>query len=493
MKGETTMLRKFFIPLAILLSAFSFMSCSGDSSSDQKSDQKIVYVDNSNDSGIEDGTYEHPYAEIQKAIDLAHEDNTLVYIRKGNRPYSVEEGILVDLKETKNLTLWGSGYNQGFPGIPDAAGYPVLQSSTLRKERPMYLKDVENITIIGLDLRGGEQNVVYAGGAKNLTVKHCIISGAEQAAVWTKTSGLLIYSFGDGDNSSNISITDNIFYDNDWGGINISVFGHPDYGFESTIENVFISRNKFYQTEEYEYAMQWPIICEIWCGVMQNISIENNDISNFGDGSPWTPSGILFIQSQTPNPLSKNITIKNNKIANSASDSDGVWIEVRSGRMENLVIQGNAISDTGKGISLIAPGTAGEPGSGGGVIDGAVVAGNTISNSLHPSLGGLLLVAQEDGSLSTRVSTNVIEGGLGYGVWLDRDIEATLIADLGGGPLGSEGYNSIANNQLGGIGIEDENVGSQTAKFNWWGQADDPGSLIQGDIDYTPWLTEAPN
>jgi len=161
--------------------------------------------------------------------------------------------------------------------------------------------------------------------------------------------------------------------------------------------------------------------------------------------------------------------------------------------MENLVIQGNAISDTGKGISLIAPGTAGEPGSGGGVIDGAVVAGNTISNSLHPSLGGLLLVAQEDGSLSTRVSTNVIEGGLGYGVWLDRDIEATLIADLGGGPLGSEGYNSIANNQLGGIGIEDENVGSQTAKFNWWGQADDPGSLIQGDIDYTPWLTEAPN
>jgi len=67
------MLKKFFIPLAILLLAFSFMSCSGDSSSDQKSDQKIVYVDNSNDSGIEDGTYEHPYAEIQKAIDLAHE------------------------------------------------------------------------------------------------------------------------------------------------------------------------------------------------------------------------------------------------------------------------------------------------------------------------------------------------------------------------------------------------------------------------------------
>jgi hypothetical protein len=95
--------------------------------------------------------------------------------------------------------------------------------------------------------------------------------------------------------------------------------------------------------------------------------------------------------------------------------------------------------------------------------------------------------------LSANVSRNIIKDGLGYGVWLDRDIDATLSVDLGGGALQSEGYNSIYNNQLGGIGVEDQNVGPQTAKHNWWGQADDPGSLIEGDINYTPWLTEDPN
>ena len=486
---------KLILALATFLIASSFISCSSDSSSgDSSSEQKIVYVDNSNTSGFEDGSYEHPYSTIQKAIDSSSEnnkDNTLVYIRKGNKPYSVEEGSLVDLDGTKNLTLWGSGYNEGFPGIP-ATGYPVLQSSNLKNERPIYLKDVENITIIGLDLRGGEQNVVYAGGARKLTIKHCIVSGAEPAPVWNKTSGILIYSFGGGDKSSDIAITDNTFYDNHTGGINVSVFGDAEYGFESAAENVLIAGNTFYQTQESKYEMHLPIICEIWCGLMENITIENNDIYNFGEGSVWTPSGIFFLQRMTENPLSKNIMIRSNNISNSVSDSDGIWIEVMSGKMENLIISGNS-THTGKGITLIAPGQGSEPGSGGGVIDGAVVTGNAITDSLHPGLAGLLFVAQEDGSLSANVSRNIIKDGLGYGVWLDRDIDATLSVDLGGGALQSEGYNSIYNNQLGGIGVEDQNVGPQTAKHNWWGQADDPGSLIEGDINYTPWLTEDPN
>ena len=146
-------------------------------------------------------------------------------------------------------------------------------------------------------------------------------------------------------------------------------------GFESTAENVLIAGNTFYQTQESEYAMQLPIICEIWCGLMENITIENNNIYNFGEGSAWTPAGIFFLQRMTENPLSKNIVIRNNNISNSVSDSDGIWVEVLSGKMESLVISGNS-TNTGKGITLIAPGAGGEPGSGGGVIDGAVVTGN---------------------------------------------------------------------------------------------------------------------
>jgi hypothetical protein len=135
---------KLTLTAATLVIAFSLLSCSGDSSSDSSSEQGIVYVDNSNTSGV------------------------------------------------------------------------------------------ENISIIGLDFRGGEQNVVYAGGAKKLTIKHCIISGADPAPVWNRTSGILIYSFGDGDKSSDITITDNTLYNNHTGGINVSVFGNARYGFEST-------------------------------------------------------------------------------------------------------------------------------------------------------------------------------------------------------------------------------------------------------------------
>jgi len=482
---------KLTLSLATLMIAFSLISCSQDTHTEPSPKHDIVYVDNSNASGIEDGTYEYPYTTIQEGIENAYGDKW-VYIRQGNKPYSVEKGFLIDLEGTKDLTLWGSGYDGDFPGMP-ATGYPVLQSSTLGKERPVYLKDVENITIMGLELKGGEQNVIYAGGAKNLTIKHCIISGAEPAPVWTWTSGILIYSFGSGDNSSGITITDNIFYDNHTGGINISVFGNSDFGYESTTENVLIARNTFFQTPEAEEAMYLPIICEIWCGVMQNITIEDNDISDFGEGSAFNPVGIFFLQRLNPTPLSDNIIIRNNNIANSANDAGGIWVEVRSGKMDNLIVSGNTISDVGRGITLITPGTANLPGEGGGVIDGAVVNGNTITNSLHPSQGGLLLVSLADGSLSANVSKNIIKDGQGYGIWLDCDDEATLSADLGGGVLQSEGFNSIYNNMLGGIGIEDAGVGHQTAKYNWWGQADDPASLIEGDIDYIPWLTENPN
>ena len=76
---------------------------------------------------------------------------------------------------------------------------------------------------------------------------------------------------------------------------------------------------------------------------------------------------------------------------------------------------------------------------------------------------------------------------------MTREHEDTsiLIADLGGGALQAEGCNSIYDNQSGGV-TNQGNI-KQIAEYNWWGQADDPAALIDGDIDYTPWLTSDPN
>ncbi len=458
---------------------------------------EIIYVDNSNTTGIEDGSYEHPYTSIPTAIEKAtHDPNiNIVYIRMGSEPYRLDKGILIDLVSTKNLTIWGSGYNEGFPGRP-ASGYPVLKSSRLLEERPIYLKDVENVTIIGLDIRGGEQNVIYAAGSKNLTIKHNKISGAVSARVWSKTSGILIYGFGDGDESSDITITDNIIYDNTSCGINLSNFGDVnqdgDITQESTIKNVLIARNTFYQTQQAEHTMDLPIVVETWCGIVQNITIEDNFISNFSARANFLAAGIYFEQRMTPTPLTKDITIRNNKISNSDNDSRGIVFYVHTGKMSNINISGNTVSDVGNGIFLFTPGAAEGEAIGGGVIDGAVITENTIKNSLDLIFGGLMLVSLENGSLSAQVSRNTIIDGNGYGIWLGREATAELTADLGGGALQSVGYNAIYNNANGGIGIEDADVGLQRAMHNWWGQADDPASLIEGDIDYIPWLTTKP-
>lgn len=480
----------FFI--ATLAISMLLTACSKDTPVEPLPEQ-IVYVDNSNATGVENGSYEHPYATIQKAIENAKGEHRIIYIRAGNKPYQMDDGFLIDLISEKNITIWGSGYNVGFPGRA-SSGYPVLQSSPLH-QRPVYIRDCENITLIGLDLRGGEQNVIYAAGSKKLTIKHCKISGAEQAPVWTSTSGILIYSFGDGDTSSEITITDNLIFDNHTCGINLSNFGDTtksSLSLEATIENVLIARNKIYQTQSAEYPMHLPILCESWCGTVQNIVIEDNEIYEFGEGTPWTPAGILFLQRQTTHPNTKNITIRNNKISKSASDAQGICILTHTGKVSNIMISGNTISDLGIGIILVTPGPAAGEIEGGGSIEAAVISGNTITNCMHPTFGGLLFASVEDGSLSVKVFRNTISNGFGYGIFLDREETAYLNVDLGGGSLQSEGNNSIFGNAKGGLGVEDNIVGKQSAKFNWWGQADDPASLIEGDIDYIPWLTTKP-
>jgi hypothetical protein len=460
----------------------------------------LTYVDNSNATGIEDGTYEHPYTAIQDGVDNAFGDKW-VYIREGDRAYRLEEGCLMNLDGYDTLTIWGSGYDGGFKGIT-ATGHPVLQSSELGNERPVALSDTENITLMGLDLRGGEGAVVYAAAPKDLIISHCIISEAQSFdGSFYMTGGIVVYTWWDtvhgADRSSGITITDNIFYDNRESGISIANFGaEGDPGDDPPItEDVLIARNTFLpDTQGSTTPTDYPISVESWQGITRDFVIEDNNILDLGKEFISPPTGITFYQRNSQTASSENIIIRNNNISSSVSDAEGILVEVRSGSLDNLVVSGNTVSEVGRGILLLTPGAAGDPGEAGGIITNAIVSGNTITNSLDATFGGLLFASLENGSLSVEASNNIIKNGEGYGVWLDCGDDATLVADLGGGILQSEGYNSIYDNELGGIGVFDVgDVGVQTAKYNWWGQADDPGALIEGDIDYTPWLTSDPN
>ena len=81
------------------------------------------------------------------------------------------------------------------------------------------------------------------------------------------------------------------------------------------------------------------------------------------------------------------------------------------------------------------------------------------------------------------------EEGTGTGIYLERS-GGTVEADIGGGSLGSEGNNSIYDNETADI---EHNLGERVkAENNWWGSAD-PTPVFIGDVDYIPYLTFDPN
>ena len=102
----------------------------------------MTYVDNSNTTGIEDGSYEHPYTKVQDGVDNATGDKW-VYVRKGSGNYN--EGV--NLKS--GITLWGSGYDGGFKGV-SATGYPVIDGEE-NVNRPINILNANNVKVMGLE------------------------------------------------------------------------------------------------------------------------------------------------------------------------------------------------------------------------------------------------------------------------------------------------------------------------------------------------------
>ena len=409
----------------------------------------MIYVDNSN-TGTEDGSYENPYNTIQEGIDNAFGDKW-VYVREGSGSYI--EGV--DL--TSGITLWGSGYNGGFNGIT-APGYPVVDGSV--SGRAIHIQDVDNCKIMGVHAQSGI-GVIYIQNSTNITINNSIITDNEKdfAGIYLITAPLI----------TDITITDNTFSNNEQNSIYIRTpIMSPE---DQYCRDVTISGNTF---SNDQHAIH---IENADSGIFSNINITGNTITDSNHMSIYYYSWPQAISND-------GITITNNTITDGLNKA--IWFSIDGSEFTNLTISNNTISDCQMGIGVVV--------DEGGSLTGGVLSGNTITDN---SAGGLVLNSQgsdsDPSSLSCKVSRNIIANNVGYGIEMDSaSLQNTLIADLGGGILGSEGYNSIYGNTIdayaGGAGDP-----SIKAENNWWGQADDPASLIDGDVDYTPWLTSDPN
>jgi hypothetical protein len=151
----------------------------------------VTFVDDDNRSGVEDGSWENPYRQINTGVQSAI--GTMVYVRDATQQY-YENVVLRD-----GLTLWGSGaliYGQGArylggiypivngmgtgPAITLAnnvtvAGFQITQPDS---PRPAFKEPAANVTGI------------YGKNVTGVSVRHNIISGSMESGVMLRSDAI---------------------------------------------------------------------------------------------------------------------------------------------------------------------------------------------------------------------------------------------------------------------------------------------------------------
>ena len=101
---------------------------------------EIIYVDDSNTSGIEDGTQAHPYSTIQKGIDAAPAGYTVLVDDSGD-PYAEQVNIKSD------IVVQSSNWDDS-----DGTGRALIDGPDDPETYSVYFNDVDNTTLKGFSI-----------------------------------------------------------------------------------------------------------------------------------------------------------------------------------------------------------------------------------------------------------------------------------------------------------------------------------------------------
>jgi hypothetical protein len=259
----------------------------------QSKTHDLTYVDNSNGTGVEDGTLEHPYSTITAGISGATGDHW-IYVREGNASYS--EAVTLE----NNYVLWGSGYNGGFQNLVASGVYPVIDGTGLGAGTNLVtIKDDK--TVMGLQIQkapGSTGNgIKFTNGTTSTgTIKHNICNNNGNNGIDFDSNSGTISSF---------VIDNNTLNNNGSNGINLGV--------------------------------------NLAAGTISNVTISNNAINDNGDDAirMWDNRGRL-----------NNFVISNNT-CNNAGGHHGIDMDNNAGTISNFTILHNTITGNKRdGIKL---------------------------------------------------------------------------------------------------------------------------------------------
>ncbi len=365
----------------------------------------LTYVDNSNTSGIEDGSFEHPYKTIQQGVNNTIGDKW-VYVRQGSAEYSE------DISLNDDVVLWGSGYDGGFTGIA-ATAYPVIDGGSLPGDANLVTIRNNN-TVMGLQLQNSPQ------------------------------SGII---FTDGTTSRG-TINNNIIKDSGYNGINLSNNTGSISGF--TISNNSITGSNW-RGIDLSYNS----------GSMQNFNILNNVAcdSQGGGGITDNVGGIIGVENTG---TMSGFTISGNT-ANGYMGGTGISFYKNKGKMSGFVISDNTCNLNTDGISLASnarPGGVAE-------MNDFTISGNTLNSNGFCGLTLLGNGSEGDGDMTNfTISGNTINNNQMTGIELssngDQGFGKMTDFVLSGNTVSNNGVRGIDLSYNGGNPFSTGNRGIMT-------------------------------
>ncbi len=156
-------------------------------------DVEIIYADNSNTSGTEDGSLEHPYSTLSGALaSPRYGEGKYVYVFKGDGTATGYDDPANYTLEN-NVTLWGSGYNGGYNGIP-VSGYPLIDS---------IVQLANGNTVTGCQLQGSTGILGWLTDVGTINIHHNQFDGNTSGGVILRPSA-----------TSTVTISNNLFNGN---------------------------------------------------------------------------------------------------------------------------------------------------------------------------------------------------------------------------------------------------------------------------------------
>ena len=143
----------------------------------------MVYVDNKNTTGIEDGSLDHPYDTMTEGLSALSDSQTM-YVFRGNGNYTGNFTV-----SNENTIIWGEGY-EAFPGCGGEC-YPVLDGNNSGN---VFTVSADNVEIRGLKIQnsGGSHAGLYALNVSGGNIHHNVITGNRDNVYVLIDGGVLV-------------------------------------------------------------------------------------------------------------------------------------------------------------------------------------------------------------------------------------------------------------------------------------------------------------